>query len=83
MPASGAALRPEIDHPVGGLYHVEVVLDDDDRVAVIAQSMEHAQQEVYVVKVQTGRRLVEDVERASGVALRKLERKLDALRFAT
>ena len=81
-PAAVAAFGAEVDHPVGGLDHVEVVLDDDDRVAVIAQAVQHAQQQVDVVEVETGRRLVEDVERAPGVALGQLERELHALRFA-
>src|SRR5690349_24675129 len=38
--AARAALGTEIDDPVGGLDHVEVVLDHDHRVAVIAQSMQ-------------------------------------------
>ena len=33
-----AALRPEVDHPVGRLDDVEVVLDDDDRVAALDQA---------------------------------------------
>ncbi len=32
-----AALRPHVHDPVGGLDHVEVVLDDDDRVALVDQ----------------------------------------------
>ena len=40
------------------------------------------QQQVDVGEVQAGGRLVEDVERAAGVALGELERQLDALRLA-
>jgi hypothetical protein len=32
-----AALRAQVDDPVGGLDHVQVVLDDDHGVAVVAQ----------------------------------------------
>jgi hypothetical protein len=35
-----AAFRPEIDDPVSGLDDVEVVLDDDDGIAVIAQAVQ-------------------------------------------
>ena len=80
--AARAALRTEVDDPVGGLDHVEVVLDHDDRVAVVAQPVQHGEQQLDVVEVQAGRRLVEDVERAAGVALRQLERELHALRLA-
>ena len=43
-PTAGAALGAEVDHPVGALDHVEVVLDDDDRVALVDQALEHAEQ---------------------------------------
>src|SRR6185295_1047100 len=76
------ALGPEVDYPVGGLDHVEVVLDDQHRVAGVAQAVQDVQQHLDVVEVQAGGGLVEDVERAAGVALGELERKLDALRFA-
>jgi len=69
--------------PVGGLDDVEVVLDDDDRVAGIAQLVQHLQQQVDVGEVQPRGRLVEDVEGAAGVALGELERELDPLRLAT
>jgi hypothetical protein len=80
--AAVAALRAEVDEPVGGLDHVEVVLDDDDGVAVVAQALQHREQHLDVVEVQAGGRLVEDVERAPGVALGQLQRQLDALRLA-
>ena len=63
-----AALGAEVDHPVGGLDHVEVVLDDDDGVALLDQAVEHLEQLLDVREVQAGRRLVEDVERAAGGA---------------
>src|SRR5450432_1189555 len=81
-PAAVAALGAQVDHPVRGLDDIEVVLDDDDRVAVVAQPVQHRQQQVDVVEVQARGGLVEDEERTSGVAFRKLEGKLHALRFA-
>ena len=53
------------------LDHVEIVLDDDDRVALIDQLAEHVEQPAHVFEVQAGRRLVEDVERAAGAAARE------------
>src|SRR5687767_2872499 len=44
--------------------------------------MEHLEQQPNVLEVEPGRRLVEDVEGASGVALRELRRELHALCFA-
>ncbi|CAI08311.1 hypothetical protein ebB134 [Aromatoleum aromaticum EbN1] len=80
--AAPAPFRTQVDQPVGSLDDIEVVLDDDDGVAVIAQAVQYAEQQLDVAKVQAGRRLVEDVEGTAGVAFRQLERELDALRFA-
>jgi hypothetical protein len=74
--------RAEVDQPVGGLDDVEVVLDDHDGVAVVAQAVQHLEQHLDVLEVQAGGRLVEDVERAAGVALGQFQRQLDALRLA-
>ena len=80
--AAGAAFGPEVDDVVGRLDDVEVVLDDDDRVALVDELLQHVEQLARVLEVQAGRRLVEDVERAAGAALRQLLRQLDALRLA-
>jgi diacylglycerol O-acyltransferase / wax synthase len=60
--AAVAALGAEVDDPVGGLDDVEVVLDHDDRVALVDQAVQHVEQLADVVEVQPGGRLVEDVE---------------------
>jgi hypothetical protein len=60
---------PHVNQPVGGLDHIEVVLDHHHGVAMVAQGGDDLQQQRDVLKVQTGRRFIEDVERAPGVAL--------------
>ena len=80
--AAVAALRPEVDDPVGGLDDVEVVLDDEDRVAAVDQPVEHLEQLLDVGEVEAGRRLVEDVQRPAGRPPRQLGRQLDPLRLA-
>ena len=65
-PATAAAFRPEIDHAVGAPDDVEIVLDDDHRVALVDEFVEHVEQLAHVLEVQAGGRLVEDVERAAG-----------------
>src|SRR5271163_5328042 len=80
--ATVATLRSEVDDVVGGLNHFEVVLDDDNRIASVGQATEHREQLLYVVEVQPGGRLIEDVKRAAGRAARQFLRQLDALRFA-
>ena len=67
LPAGLAALGPEVDDPVGGADHVEVVLDDDERVSGGDQPPERPEQLRDVVEVQAGGRLVEEEERPPGV----------------
>ena len=72
----------EIDDVVGRLEDVEVVLDDDDRVPGVHEAMQDAQQLLDIREVESCRRLIEDVQRAAGVATRELGAELDALRLA-
>ena len=80
--AAIAALRSEVDDPVGRLDDVEVVLDDEDRVAAVDQPMEDLEQLLDVGEVEPGRRLVEDVQGPPGRPPRQLGRELDPLRLA-
>ena len=43
LPASVAAFGAEVDDPVGGAHHVQVVLDDQQRVADLEQLAEGPQ----------------------------------------
>src|SRR6267142_2191647 len=76
-----SAFGAEVDDPVGRFHDVEIVLDDDDRISLVHQSMQHFQQQPHVLEVQARRGLVEDIQSASRVALGELRRKLDALRL--
>src|SRR5690606_26118537 len=80
--AAGSALGAQVDDPVGRLDHVEVVLDDDDRVALLDEAVQDLEQLAHVFEVQTRRRLVEHVDAAALAALLQLGRELDALRLA-
>src|SRR3984893_2553041 len=82
LTAAVAALGSEVDDIVGGLDHVEVVLDHDDGVAGVRQPAEHFEQALDVVEVEPRCGLVEDVERAAGGPARQFLGELDALRFA-
>src|SRR5579875_3722970 len=57
-----AALRPEVDDPVGRLDDVQVVLDHDHGVALVDEALHDEQELAHVLEVQARRRLVEDVE---------------------
>src|SRR5699024_6444441 len=58
LPRTGA----DVDDPVGRLDRVLVVLDDDERIAEIAQPGQRLDESPVVPLVQADARLVEDVE---------------------
>ena len=77
-----ASFRSQIDDPVGRLDHVQVVLDDQYRVAAIHKIVEHFQQQLNVREVKSGRRFVEQIQGFPGAAFDQFARQLDALGFA-
>jgi len=81
--AAGAAFGSQIDHPIGGLDDLQVVLDDDHGVAQLHQSVQEAQQFADVIEMETRRRLVQQIESASRRALAKLASQLDTLRLTS
>src|SRR4030095_17139669 len=80
--AGGTTFGPQIDQMIRAPDHIQVVFDDDDGVALIHELVEHVEQLARVFEVQTGGRLVEDVERPSSAPARQLACELDALRFS-
>ncbi len=81
-PATIATFGSEIDEPVCGLDDVEVVLDHQDRVALLDQPGEHGEQSADVLEVQASGRLVEQIDRVAGGAFGQLRGQLDPLRLA-
>src|SRR6266568_4935778 len=77
-----SALGAKVDDVVGGLDHVEVVLDHDDGVARIHEAVQDLEETLDVGEMKAGRRLVEYVERPPGGAPAQLRGQLDALRLA-
>src|SRR3954465_7371662 len=77
-----AAFGPHINDPISRLDDVQIVLDDHDGIALIAQPMQDVEQLRYVVEMQSGRRLIEVVQRPSGRTLPQFTRELYPLRFA-
>ncbi len=73
--------RADVDDPVGGADGVLVVLDDDERVAEVAQPGQGLDQPAVVALVQADRRLVQDVEDADQAGA-DLGGQPDALRLA-
>src|SRR6476660_1827470 len=65
-----SAFRTQIDAPIGIPDHVQVVLDHEDRVPRFDETIEDIEQALHVGKMQSGRRLVKDVQRAPSRPLR-------------
>ena len=76
-----AGTRPDVDDPVRRADGLLVVLDDDDRVAEVAQPGQRVDQTPVVALVQPDRRLVEHVQRADQTGP-DLAGEADALRLA-
>ena len=76
-----AGARPHLDEVVGGANGVLVVLDDDHRVADVAQALERRDHLHVVLRVQADARLVEHVEHAHQPRA-DLRRQPDPLRLA-
>ena len=79
--AAIAALGAEVQDPVGGLDHLQIVLDHHHGVARVHQGVQHFQQLAHVLEMQARGGLVQDVERPPGGAAGKFLGKLDALRL--
>ncbi len=62
--AMDAGAGPHVDKIVGRADRILVVLDDEDRVAEVAQALQRAQQALVVPLMQADRGLVEHVEDA-------------------
>ena len=69
LTAAESAFRAQVDDPVGGLDDVEIVLDDDDGVAVVAQPVQHGQQLRDVVEMQAGGGFIQYIQGLAGIAL--------------
>ena len=76
-----AGARTDVDDPVALADRLLVVLDDDHRVAEVAQPGQRVDQPAVVALVQADRRLVEHVQRADEAGA-DLAGEADALRLA-
>ena len=74
MAATAAPFRTQVNHVVGPLDDIQIVFDDHHGVAPLHQTVQDLQQLVYVVGVQAGGGLIQDIDglsverRASSVA---------------
>src|SRR5882724_2489966 len=70
--AASAAVRAKVEEMVAGFEHVEVVLDDDHRVAAIDKALQDAEEQPDVVEVQSGGGLVKEIKCLAGVGAGQL-----------
>ena len=77
-----AAIGSKVDDPIRGLHHIQIMLDHHHRVAQVHEALQNVKKFADIVEVQAGGGLVQQVERAAGLALAQLLGQFDALRFA-
>src|SRR5690242_20473584 len=82
LPSRRAAVRPQVNDPVGSLNDVEVMLHNNHRVSGVYQTLEQRQQPRRVGRIESGGWLVEQVEGAAGDAPPQFFGELHALRLA-
>jgi hypothetical protein len=82
FPSPVAAFRAEVDDVIRLENHVQIVLDQDHRVAPVDEELNHFHQLVNIGEMESGCRLIENVEGLPCSLLAQLEGELDALRFA-
>ena len=80
--AAVAAFGAEVDDVVGGFDDLQIVLDDNDGVAGVDQSVEDFEEFADVFEMQAGGGLIQDVEGAAGGAFGEFLGEFDALGFA-
>jgi hypothetical protein len=73
---------PHVDDVISNRHHFRLVFHDENCVSDIAKLGQSLIESLDVVRVQTDRRLIEDVERL-GQARRQMAHHLDPLRFST
>jgi hypothetical protein len=61
-----ATLGAEVEHPIGGLDDLQIMLDHQHGIALVDQGMEHFEQLADVFEMQPGGRFVQYIERLAG-----------------
>ena len=67
---------------VGDLDDVEIVLDDDHRIAPIDKFGQYVEQLADILEMESRRGFVQNIKRATRIALGEFARQLDALALA-
>ena len=81
--SSVSAFGTEVDEPIGRLDHIKIVLDNQDRVALINESFQHGEQSGDILEMQPSCGLVEHVQGMPRWSATELGGQLDSLRLAS
>ncbi len=84
LAAGVATLGAEVDHMVGGLDDIQMVLDQQHSVTCVDQAVQRSEQAFDIGQVQPGSRLVENIDgMAATLEFAQLGCDLDPLRLAS
>src|SRR5207244_9201880 len=64
LPAEFTCRWPNIEQMIGSAHHLSIMLDDEDGVSDVAKAVQQPNQTIVIARMQSNRRLVEDVKRA-------------------
>jgi len=64
VPAVGAGVGPDLEDPVRGFEHVEIVLDHDHAVTAVDQGVQNREEALHVVPMQAGGGFIEEQQGA-------------------
>ncbi len=59
------AFRPQVDHPVGGLDHIQVMLDHKDCMAFCCKALKHFKKLFNILEMKSCRGFIQDEEAAA------------------
>ena len=65
LAATIATFGANVDQPVGCLDHIEIVLDDGNRISLFHQFLQHLEKLGDIMEMQPRRRFIKDVKRAA------------------
>lgn len=82
LPAPGTPFGAEVDDPVCGFDDIQVVFNDHQRIAGIHEFVKDSEELLDVLKMQTGRWLIHDIEHIFGGSALQLGGDFQALGFA-
>src|SRR5579859_7324728 len=78
-----AAFEAKVDDVISYFDDVEVVLDDDDAVPLIDQTLQNRHESLDIGKMEAGSRLIQDVDGVTLAGPAEFGGELQPLRFAT